>query len=429
MEFGLGGVAGRASAGRGGRGGAGRRGRGRGVGGGNAGAGHGSAVCLDAFSTFNRNLNAMRFANNAQNAELTSTQMHALSLHNSFHPVEFADENKLAMCLDFNYKHDSAANFALARELVKFLIAAKDDLLLIKSILSNIKYRTLVYTAIYSYIPNWGTLYNTIAPCGRCFYSMFFSSLNILLHDACPTHAIDIRTGGHLAENEYCKMLAEFEKTPAFTQLQRNRDHSERYNGMKSLTIQQDINQFLTTISPLPGEYWGTSFMLDYLPIHPNQQVHFVEGDDDTPLYSKAFFLWNQDQRTQGTFKLSIFLSRQNEENLAERFVLCDFLSRMKDVEDERLETHSFAYGGSHYFNVSEVVNDTFLANYTNAALEQCAHHTQLYLKKFDSWGNFGIGGSFDQAAKELAIMALMFNTFTLVTPTNLASALVPIPM
>ena len=125
--------------------------------------------------------------------------------------------------------------------------------------------------------------------------------------------------------------------------------------------------------------------MLDYLPIHPHQRVQVVEGDDNNRLNSKVFFLWNHDEETQGTFKLSIFLSYKNFANLAESFVFCDFLSRMMDVEEGLLETHSFAYGGNHYNNVSGVVNDAFLTIATDDALEQGAHHTKLYFKKFDS--------------------------------------------
>jgi hypothetical protein len=176
-------------------------------------------------------------------------------------------------------------------------------------------------------------------------------------------------------------------------------------------------------------QYWGTNFMLDYLPIHPNQRVQVIEVEDDHPLNSKGFFMWNQDQETQGTFKLSIFLSNQNADNLADSFVLHDFLLRMKDVKEGRLNTHSFAYGRSHYYNVSDVVNDALLSIATDAALEQCARHTQLYLNKFHSWADFGVGGSPEQAAKELAIMSLMFNTYSFVNNANLVSALVPISM
>jgi len=352
-----------------------------------------------------------------------------LSLNNSFRPVEFVDQNRLAICLDFNYVHDSPAAFALAHELVRLLIAAKDDLQRIKSILGDIKYKPLIHASIYSYIPTWNQLYSTIAPCGRCFFSMFFSILMILLHDAPPTCAINISTGGSAAKADYCAMLVEFEKTPAFAQLQRNPDHYTRYNGMKNLTIDPETNIFLSATSPLPGQYWGTNFMLDYLPIHPNQRVQVIEVEDDHPLNSKGFFMWNQDQETQGTFKLSIFLSNQNADNLADSFVLHDFLLRMKDVKEGRLNTHSFAYGRSHYYNVSDVVNDALLSIATDAALEQCARHTQLYLNKFHSWADFGVGGSPEQAAKELAIMSLMFNTYSFVNNVNLVSALVPISM
>jgi hypothetical protein len=79
------------------------------------------------------------------------------------------------------------------------------------------------------------------------------------------------------------------------------------------------------------------------------------------------------------------------------------------------------AYGSSHFYSISSEVTDNFLVSNTPQALTEYALFIHNYLEtQPESWSQFGTTSTEEGAGRDLAIMSMLFNKHSLLTPNRL---------
>ena len=202
--------------------------------------------------------------------------------------------------LNLDHSADNDAPFASARKLCIELLRVRHDSDLIMAVVQNPEYQELLAAKVRVYVK--GRHYNTITPCGRCWYSSFFSSLAITADDDLEsTFCIRLNESQEQLDKFY-QWLDWFEGSAGYQQFQHRSDrsgHFSKYEQMKSHTSRMHTG----SEAPLPEEFWGGTEMLFFHPLFITATQHAtanpgpqVSDDNQPPLQNKAFLLFLYDR-------------------------------------------------------------------------------------------------------------------------------------
>jgi hypothetical protein len=330
------------------------------------------------------------------------------------------------------------ANFELGRDFCIDLLAARASIAAISAVIAKPKYSPLLNAKVIVVVH--GNHYHTITPCGRCWYSSFFSSLAICEHGKPSTFCIAIDES-QLHVNNFYRFMNWFETTEGYANMRDStnggvKDMYYKYNAMKEQTS-QIYNPTTHPLQPLPFEYWGTSCMLQFHPLSVRATAIAAEESaaetlplddvDRAPRQNKALLNFTQVPSNPKHYMLDSFTGGDNCDTAGMGVFPLNKLIRWftHDITfpnpELKLQTHSMAYGSSHFYSISSEVTDNFLVSNTPQALTEYALFIHNYLEtQPESWSQFGTTSTEEGAGRDLAIMSMLFNKHSLLTPNRL---------
>lgn len=290
-----------------------------------------------------------------------------------------------------------------------------------KRVLLKSEFKRIVQTKVRVRITNTRTHYHTIDPCGRCWYSTFFSSLAITSNNyRDASYCIRMRLD-QMRRNEFFVYMDEFEQSEGFQLMESSRDQKDnrKYIGMK-LQTPQNIEESGSLVAQL----WGGTHMVRYHPLwlkaaslvragtpEPSEE----SGLQTPPLQNKAFVLFQKEPVGEQVFNLEYFIGGDNLGISAFNFPFKHMWRWLTDNlkfphEEQKLKTHCFAFGNAHFFNVSTEISDDFLKDNGNGALFLYIDYVMAFLaNQPTSWSEFGQRNSREGAERDLTIMTMFF--------------------
>ncbi len=269
----------------------------------------------------------------------------------------------------------------------KGLLAAANDITKLERLMLQ---RAAGIAKVYINIPNWRhRCYNTIAPCGRCVYSSFFSSSMISRRNDLPaTFSINLKDN---KEKQSMKKMF-LEELQLFTENEAYRSMSAK--GKDNLkAMKKDSQLGVADWNDIPDKFWGDSdeFFDGEKKLHPLR--HISPGPREKK--QKACLLW---ATTRGididsVFQLRWFVGGGNFEN-ASNFSFGTLSQWFREFHSPpapvaaaaagpigAVQSHSFAYASHHAFNISNVASDEFLAKQMEKATKRLAETMQRYIQ------------------------------------------------